>query len=172
MGTRENEEVEIDLRELFFLFWKRKWILAISAVVLAVVAGLWSYYMITPMYASTAKLYIFTKSSAAVSLSDIQLSSNLTSDYMELIRSRPVVETVIQNLNLDKGYGEVLSEISIKNPTDTCILSITVTNSDPHLAQLIANEFAEVSRNQIAQIMEISKPNIVESAQDNALSIL
>jgi capsular polysaccharide biosynthesis protein len=164
MDTQKNEEMVIDLRELFYYFWKKKWIWIVSAVVVAVVAGIWSYYITVPMYSSTAKLYIFTKSSATLSVSDIQLSSNLTGDYMELIESRPVVETVIENLNLTDTYEGLLSSISITNPTDTTILNITATNSDPHLAQLIADEFAEVSRKQIAKIMSIDEPNVVEDA--------
>lgn len=164
MNTRENEENVIDLRELFFYFWKKKWIWLVSMVVMAIAAGIWSYYMIVPLYSSTAKLYIFTKSSATLNVADIQLSSSLTNDYMELIESRPVVETVIENLNLTQTYEELVRTISIENPADTTILNITATNSDPHLAQLIADEFAAVSRKQIADIMEIDQPNIVENA--------
>ena len=54
----ENEEMEIDLREIFFLLWRKIWILLLAAAAGGIIIGSYSYYFITPTYQSTAKVYI------------------------------------------------------------------------------------------------------------------
>ena len=162
MDKNKNEEVEIDLVDLFYLVRARLWIILLSALIFASASGLISSFMITPMYESTAKLYILTKSTSITSLADIQLGSQLTQDYMVLIKSRPVVTKVIENLGLDLTYEQLVSIITISNPTNTRILEINAVYSDSFMAKQIVDEFASVSRSQIAKIMDTQEPSVVE----------
>ncbi|MDF2908529.1 MAG: Capsular polysaccharide biosynthesis protein [Herbinix sp.] len=131
-------------------------------VIFSVTSGLVSSFCITPMYQSTAKLYILAKSTSITSLADIQLGTQLTQDYMVLIKSRPVVTKVIENLGLDMTYEELVNVITIANQTNTRILEIKAEYQDAFLAKQIVDEFAEVSRTQIAKIMATDEPTIVE----------
>lgn len=164
MENNQNatDEVEIDLVELFYLLRSRFLLILLSTVVLAAASGLCSKFLISPVYSSTTKLYVLSKSTSITSLADIQVGSSLTLDYMELIQSRPVVEGVIKNLKLDMAYEEMLEKISIENKSNTRILSITVEDNDARLAKEMADEFARVSIDNISQIMDTEKPNIVE----------
>ena len=160
----ENTEYEIDLREIFVLLLRHIVSIIAFTVVGAIVAGLISIYAITPMYQSTAEIYILTAQDSIVSLSDLQVGSSLANDYEELIQSRPVVETVAENLDLDMEYEALLGCLSISNPTNTRAIKITITYSDPVLAKEIANEFSSVSRKQISQIMQVAEPTVVQEA--------
>ena len=163
-SQRDELEIEIDLREIFFIV-RRNILLIIAATVIGgLAAGLFSYYAITPKYTSTAKLYILTNSESMISLSDLQMGSSLANDYEELINSRPVAEQVLKNLNLDISYGALLSCISINNPQGTRIVWIQATYPDPTIAMEIANEFAVVAKQQISQIMNVDEPRIAEHA--------
>lgn len=162
MEKNFNEEIEIDLRELFYLLKTRLWIILLAAVILASGAGLASSFLLTPMYQSTAKLYILTKSTSITSLADIQLGTQLTQDYMVLIKSRPVVTKIIENLELDMGYEALVSIITISNPSNTRILEIQAEYPDAYMAKQIVDEFAQVSRTQIAKIMDTAEPTVVE----------
>lgn len=162
MEQKRNDEIEIDLVDIFCLLKRRVWIIILAAVIFSASSGLVSSFYITPMYQSTAKLYILTKSTSITSLADIQLGTQLTQDYMVLIKSRPVVTKVIENLGLDMTYEQLVNIITISNRTNTRILEIKAEYPDTHLAKQIVDEFAEVSRTQIAKIMATDEPTVVE----------
>lgn len=160
----QNDEIEIDLREIFMLILNHLLMVISVTVIGALLAGLISVYALTPMYTSTAKMYILANSDTIVSLTDLQMGSSLANDYEELIKSRPVVEQVAKNLNLDVTYGELLDCLSITNKDNTRIIQIQITYPDPVAAKEIANEFVNVSRKQMSQIMKVDEPTIVEDA--------
>lgn len=162
--NREDNEIEIDLRELFGVIIKHIVLIIASAIIGALIFGVVSIYLLTPQYTSTSKIYIMTNTSSMLSLSDLQVGSSLANDYEELIKSRPVVETVAENLNLNMSYSELLACIGITNPTNTRIIRITATYPDPVVAMHIADEFAEVSKEQISEIMNVEEPTMVEHA--------
>ena len=99
-----------------------------------------------------------------VNLADLQLGSAVKSDYMELMLSRPVLEKVIENLNLNKSVKQLQKMISITNKSDTRILQITATSTDPQLATDVANELATQSIMMLPEIMENEPPNLVSTA--------
>jgi len=164
MGNSQNtnDEIEIDLLELFYVLRSKLLVIILSTLVAATAVGLFSKFLISPTYASTTKMYILSMSTSITSFADIQIGNSLTQDYMELIKSRPVVQEVIDNLNLDVTYQDMLKKVTITNPSDTRILCITVEDHDPVLAKEIVDEFASVSIDRIAEIMDTEKPNIVE----------
>lgn len=164
MNNRQNDEMEIDLAELFFVLLHRLPVLLAATVAGVVIAGIISFCLFTPMYTSTAKIYILTNQSTMVSLSDLQVGSSLAGDYEELIKSRPVVEEVAKNLELTENYEQLLDCIDTINTNNTRIIQITATYSDPVIAKNIANEFVKVSTKQISEIMHIDEPTVAEEA--------
>ena len=162
-----NDEVEIDLKELFSVLWKKAWLILLVGIALAAGAGYYTKNYITPQYQSSSTVERCVNSSSLVSLSDLQLGSQLTSDYIVLIESRPVVEEVISNLEMNISYEEMLAKISITNQTDTRIITITATDSDPAQAKVIVDEFANVARKRMAEIMGTDEPTIVEEGHIN-----
>ena len=160
-----NEET-IDLSEIYFLFRQRiKWITA-ALVAGAIIAALVTCFFITPLYQSTASLYVVSASNdSVVDLSDLQIGASLTADYEILLLSRPMMESVIQNLALEDTTAQTLRrQITISNPADTRILQITVEDKDPELAAQIANEMAELGITWLPAVMDSSAPNIAEDA--------
>lgn len=164
-------EVEIDLLEIFYLLRSKLLVIILTTVLFAAAAGCFSKFFMTPIYSSTSKLYILTQSTSLTSLADIQMGTQLTQDYMELIKSRPVVEAVIHNLKLDTTYEDMLSKISISNPSNTRILNLTVEDADPRMAKEIVDELANVSIVRISSIMATDEPNIVEEGHIAAYPI-
>ena len=75
-----------------------------------------------------------------------------------------VHEEVISNLNLPYSYSQMRSMLSVVNDNDTRMLDITVTSADPQEAADIANEYAQVASQYIADTMATDKPNIMSVA--------
>ena len=121
--------------------------------------------MLTPTYESTTKIYILNKNeNASVTYSDVQLGTQLTKDYAELINSRYVLEEVIQELMLETEYEDLLDFVKVTTPSDTRIVAITVTDTDPVQAMNIANCIREVASEHIQNVMDIEAVNVVETA--------
>lgn len=154
----------IDLLELAKALREKIVLLIICSLLGGFVMGIYSFFIATPVYESTAKLYILSKTTSITSITDIQIGTSLASDYVELIKSRPVVETVINDMDLDMSYEQMVGNLVLENVADTRLVKITVRDTDPRRAKLIANDFARVAKVQISNIMRTDEPTIAESA--------
>lgn len=164
-NQKRNDEIEIDLLEVFHVLISRIWLILSAGVFLALVCFAISKFILTPTYKSTTKIYILNKSeSQSVTYSDVQMGTQLTKDYAELISSRYVLEEVIQILSLEEDYDELRDMVSVDTPADTRIVSITVENTDPVQAMNIANCIREAASNHIQNVMDIEAVNVVETA--------
>ena len=156
---------DIDLLALFYRLLERWKIILATALAGASVRALVSFFLLSPRYQATAKLYVMSSSDSAVNLSDLQIGSYLTSDYKEVFKTWEVHEQVLQNLRLSYTYEELEEDIlRISNPSDTRILYITATTGDPQLSASIANEYASVARQYIARTMATDEPSIMSVA--------
>ena len=165
MGNKDDI-IEINLGELFSVLIGRAYLI-ISAGVFFALAGLFlSKFVLQPEYESTTKIYILNKEeNQTVTYSDVQISTQLTQDYAELIKSRYVLEEVIQRLNLvDMEYADLSKVLKVDTPSDTRIVAITVKDKDPLMAMKIANCIREVASEHITNVMDIDAINIAETA--------
>lgn len=161
----ENDEIEIDLLELFYELKKKLWLIILAAIIGGGVFGLYSKMILVPKYTSTAMMYVLSKETTLTSLADLQIGSQLTKDYKVMITSRPVLQQVIDELGLEYGYKELREKLVIDNPTDTRILTLSVEDPDPILAADIVNTVAKRSSEYIGEMMEMIPPKIVEEGE-------
>lgn len=160
----KEDEIEIDLGELFHFLLQRLWILVLCFIVGAVLALGGTKFLITPQYSATSMIFILTKTTSVTSLADIQMGAQLTVDFETLAKTRPVIEDVIDKLDLDMSYEELVSIITTENPSATRLLKLTVTHPDPETAKDISNALADATADQVANVMNTDKPNIAERA--------
>lgn len=152
----------IDLLELFYVLKKKILLILMAALIGGCVAGVYTQFFMTPVYSSMSSILVLSKETTLTSLADLQLGASLTSDYTVLIKSTPVLEQVIENLNLDTTVEELKNQISINNPTDTRILEITVQDTDATMAKKVVDEIANVSSDYIGDKMEVVPPKVIE----------
>ncbi len=161
-----DDVLEINLGELFAILMGRTFLI-ISAGVFFALAGLFvSKFVLHPVYESTTKIYILNKEeNQTVTYSDVQISTQLTQDYAELIKSRRVLEEVIQRLHLtETEYEDLYDVLRVETPADTRIVAITVKDKDPLMAMKIANCIREVASEHITDVMDIDAINVAETA--------
>lgn len=154
----------IDLVELLYRLLEKSKYIILAAVLGAVIAGLVTFFLITPTYTATSKLYVVNSGDSAINLTDLQIGNYLASDYQEVFSNWHVHERVIQELGLEYSYSELASMVTVSNPSDTRILYIKVISTDPAEAKAIADTYAEVAREFIAVKMETKQPNVFEEA--------
>lgn len=163
--VHQEEEIEIDLLRLFHALLSRIWSIILVAFIFAIGAAAFTKFCIAPTYKSTSTMLVLSKETTLTSLADLQLGSQLTEDYKVLITSRPVLQTVINNLEMDMEYIDLEENITIVNPEDTRILEITVTMPDPKMAAAVVNELAGEASEFIGDKMEVTPPKIIEEGE-------
>ena len=162
--TQPADSTTIDLVELMYrLLGSWKLIVAL-AIGFAIIAGVYTLFFVTPLYEATSIIYVLSNRDSAINVSDLQLGSELTQDYIKVFHMWEVHEEVISNLGLPYSYSQMQDMLSVVNDTDTRMLDITVTSADPQEAADIANEYAQVASQYIAETMATDKPNIMSVA--------
>lgn len=163
MEHQENFETEIDLKELFFVLLDKAVVIILAGLCLALGAFLFTKVFMTPVYQSTAQLYVINKQQEGVTTNnDLSAAKMLTQDFVHLVKSRPVLEQVIEELDLNMTSEDLAAEVTVNVPTDTRILEIKVTDADPYTAKEIVDSITDIAAKQIVQIMEMDKVNVVE----------
>ncbi len=167
IDTRDSRygEVEIDLLELLSYF--RRFAVWVFAAFLAgaLIAGLFTQFAITPKYTATSKMYMVSSSSqSVVDLTDLNIGQSISKDYVELLKTRPIIEGVIEEQKLNYTYNQLLNMLSLSVISDTRIIAIKVTSTDPKEAMNIANALAEKGVKELPKVMETPEPHIAEYA--------
>ena len=110
MEEKKYKEVEeeIDLREIvaYLLHWL--WLIMVVGLLGAAIAFAYSSFVMKPQYVSTTKIYVLNRNNSNENLTyaDTQLSTLLTKDFKELITSRYVLETIIEELELEEKQNK------------------------------------------------------------------
>ena len=155
----------IDLVDLFGFYLSRLPLLIAAAVIGAIAAGLITHFLIPDKFTATSRMYMVSASSdSVVNLADLNIGTSLSSDYVELMQTRPIIEGVIDELGLEYSYEEMLRMISLSVVPSTRIVKISVTSTDPREAMSIANQMAKTSRVELPKVMEAPTPTIAELA--------
>ena len=164
-NQQRDDEIEIDLVEVFRLLVSKLGIIILSGMIFAFLAIIGTKLFITPKYQSITKMYVLAQqNSDTVTNSDLQTSTLLTKDYAELITSRTVAESVIANLRLDLKYDELIDKIEVGTTSDTRIITIKVIDEDPYVARDIANAVRDTAAEHIKSVMNIEAVNVVDAA--------
>jgi len=165
-NQQQDGEVEINLAELIPYLFHWFWLIAIVGLLTAAIGFAISAFVLTPKYQSTTKVYILNKSNDkdTVTVSDTQLATYLTKDFKEMIKSRTVLETVVNECGLKEGAGALGKNISVNNTADTRIISISVKDENPARAQYICNAVREVAAIHLREVMDLEAVNVVEDA--------
>lgn len=160
---------EINLKELFDYIKERILFIVSITLFIAAIGGLYSIFIKTPMYKSTATVLLVsddgTSSTTSTTQSDVNLNKSLVSTYSELVKSRTVVKTVIDNLSLDYKIDDLTSKITVSNVSDTEIIKIQVIDKDPELAASISNEVVKVFGEEVKKHYALQNVSIVDAAE-------
>ena len=162
----ENNEYEIDLREIFSML-KKRWLMIFSITVIAVVvAGIISFFVLTPVYESSSTLLVSYKQNqeTVMTYNDLTMSQKLVNTYSEIIKSRSISEAVLKKLDLDLTAEELSEKIVVSKVNDTEIIRVKVQDEDPQMAALIANTVSDVFKKEIKNIMEIDNVSTIDIA--------
>ena len=151
--------------ELLSVLAEKWWMILLSGIVGMMLFFFGTKMFVVPEYQSVTKIFVLSQENGNyLTSTDLQLSSYLTKDYAELIKSRTVAEEVIERLELELSPEGLMGMVSVQIKSDTRVVAIVVKNRDPELARQLANEVREVSAKQIVDVMGVQAVNVVDEA--------
>lgn len=161
---------ELDLKELFNIFWNQKMQIILIILVFIVIGIIYTLGFTTPKYSSSTTLVLAkssedTSKTNTITTSDITINSKLVSTYSEIVKSKNVLRQVKNNLNIDVDEEKLKNNVTVSSVKDTELIEITVTNEDATVAARIANETAKVFTDKVKEIYNMDNVKVVDVAE-------
>lgn len=162
---------ELDIKELFTLFWNKKAYIAIIVAIFIVIGMIYTMVFVSPKYKSETSLLLVktgttdTSSTETITQTDVTLNQKLLPTYRALIRSKSLIREVIDNLNLMESEDSIRNNVTVSSEKDTDLIKITVTNKNPQNAKIIANEITTVFTEMVKETYKINNVNIIDAAE-------
>jgi polysaccharide biosynthesis transport protein len=130
----------MELRQILSLIGKWLWLIILSV---AIAAGS-SYYaslMATPLYRTKTTLMVGEPTrNIAPSSADLYTGQQLAYTYSQLALREPVMRGVMEALGLQMNWQSLAGQINIIVIPNTQLMEISVIDSDPYRAKVIADE--------------------------------
>lgn len=159
-------EETISLQELFKVI-KKRLLLIISTFVLAVtIAGIISYFFLTPIYQASTQILINQKEfdQNQFNSQDIDTNLQLINTYNVIIKSPVILSKVIDNLDLNMTPDLLNKKITVNSEQNSQVINVSVEDTDSQKAVDIANMTADVFQEEIQSLMNVDNVNVLSPA--------
>ena len=164
-----NENIEINLKDLFRVVLKRLWIVVLCAVVLGAAVFVYTKNFVIPQYQANVTIYVNNNSSKTdgtyISSSDLAVALRLVETYVNIIQSNTVLDKVIAQSGLNLTADQIRGMISAEVIGETEMFKVTVTTPNPQMSADLANAIATVAPNEIVSIIEGSSAKVIDYAK-------
>ena len=156
---------EIDIKELLTYIKEKIWIVGIALVLSVTISLIYTGIIKQPIYkSSTTYVLISDSSNEGITTSEVTLNEKLIATYKEIIKSRNILEKVINSLKLDMTTQELARTISVEQVSTSSMIKITVSNKDPETAKKIAETIGNEFSKEIESLYKISNLGLVDKA--------
>ena len=168
--AEENDYIEIDLVRLLSALWRHFWIILLSMVIFGAAGFGYANYLITPLYQSDVQMYVNNadisvgSTSIKFSQGDLLAAQGLVDTYIVILNSRPMLDDVIDELELPYSYEQLKGMIDAEAVNGTELFQITVTDANRKEAKEIANKIAELLPEHISAVVDGSSVRVVQYA--------
>ena len=141
------EEQVISISEIIDAVKKRWKIIALTTVLATLVSGIFSFFVISPTYEASTKVFIGKEESSMESYNynDITMYQKLLKTYSELIKTKDLINRSITNSEYELEVEDVLNNVSVTTVADTQMIQIAYKSTSPNIAknmlENITNEF-------------------------------
>ncbi|MBO0472983.1 hypothetical protein IGL98_000818 [Enterococcus sp. DIV0840] len=164
-------EETISLQELLGVLKKRIGLIIVSMFLGLGVAGILTYFVITPKYSSQAQLIVRLPQNETTNVNDINGNLQMINTYKDLIKSDTVMTEVQQRMKTehqnDLSVEALGASISVNQSQNSQMFSIVSKVTDPIVAQNIANQTALVFQEQAKDMVNVDKITIISAATAN-----
>lgn len=162
----EYSEKSISFQELYVLV--KRYLLVIIAA--GLIGGIVTYcicsFFIAPVYEASAKMIVNSRQEQTGSVTNDQITSaqKLVDTYAIIIRSQPVLEPVIENLNLQMDVEKLAKKVTVTSVNGTQVMQIAVQSKNPEQALQIVEQIEATCPAIIIDAVEAGSVKTIEPA--------
>lgn len=171
-----NEEMEIDLVELFLVIWRAKWVIIGLVVIASLIAGVHGLMQPHEYEVSSS----FTVSNREFEATGVDESPQMEiSVLMNLLRSNSLAEDVVDDLDLTEEWEaenkaaaarKLKEAINISTNEEQTVITISYRSTDPELTEELVSSYIdnftemyqEVNMTETSQALEFVEERIAE----------
>ena len=170
-----DEEITIDLIELFSLIKDHLMIIVLITILGAAIGFGVSKFLIVPKYQASVNMIVNTRqegSNANVTNDNINSAKNLVDTYAIIIQSNTVLNQVISNLDLSMNYSQLDSKVSVSAVNDTQVMRVAVTDTNPETARKIVEQISYIAPDAIVRAVSAGSCEVVSdvAVENNPVS--
>ena len=164
---------ELTLNDLLDIFIGNIKPIILTIVLFLVMSVIYTQVIITPMYSASTKIILADSNkevggnTSSNMTSDVTLNQKLVATYSEIIKSRKVLESVVDKLKLEESVADIAENITVSPVKSSEVIDITVENKDPYVAAYIANNIVEIFSSEVKNIYKIENVNQIDIAREN-----
>jgi capsular exopolysaccharide synthesis family protein len=138
----------------YIRFLRKRWIVVFIFTLVGLSAGAIATLVTTPQYQASTLVFVSVQSSGGVGelAQGNAFVQQQVKSYAEAANTPRVLDSVIDDLDLDETAGQLAETITASAPLDTVNIEITATRPDPEEAAEIANAVTASFRQVIADI--------------------
>ncbi|QWT24892.1 polysaccharide biosynthesis tyrosine autokinase [Subtercola sp. PAMC28395] len=137
---------------------RKGWLLVVVLAIAGAGAGAAIAAAATPMYQSTATMYVSVQASESPTAGELTSGNTYAQakvkSYLDILTSASVLDRVIDDLKLNTTAKKLGSQLSATSPAGTVIIELAAIDTDPQMAANLANATANSFSTVVVQKLE------------------
>ena len=162
----KNEDVEIDLVEIWQVIKKQFGLLVVIVILCAILAGVISKFFIAPKYTSSSTIFLTPSisESGVVDFTSQNSNEKLVNNVMALLVQDNILSEVAKQTGME-SIEELRNQIEVSNDTNTTLVKVEATTLDPKLSKNIVNSTVNVFIDTMQENLNLKNIEIVDKAK-------
>ena len=166
---------EINIKDLLTYIKSYLYIIVCFVVVFTSTIFVYDVFFKKPLYTTYTTIVLVKDDSNkksnyyetdTIDQNDINLNQKLVSTYRQIIKSKLVLNQVIDELKLSYTFPEMNRKVTVDALEDTEILKVSVTDRSAKMSAKIANEISKVFEAEVTKIYKLSNVSIIDKAEE------
>ena len=165
-----NNKQTIDLLEILEIFWSRKLLIILCAVVAVALAFVKVTFFTADVYNANGLLYVSnhradtTQSDNVVYGSDINAARLMTTTYIEILSTRSFLTDVSNIAGGEYSWGRIRNMMSISSQNGTELLRVSINSDSPESAWKLTNAVLNQAKYKLGEVFPAGEVTVVEYA--------
>ena len=162
----KNEDVEIDLVEIWQVIKKQFGLLVVIVILCAILAGVISKFFIAPKYTSSSTIFLTPSISETGVVDYTSQNSNekLVNNVMALLVQDNILSEVAKQTGME-SVEDLRNQIKVSNDTNTTLVKVEATTLDPKLSKNIVNSMVNIFIDTMQENLNLKNIEIVDKAK-------
>ena len=162
-------EGNLKIHQFFGILKKRLLLILSISIGLSVLSGIYALYIMKPIYESSVQILINENAAKGdYDYSSVSANFQYINTYSDFITAPVVIEKVIDDLDLNLSYEELVSQVKVTSNKESQIITIFVDNQDYSMAVTTANKISQVFKQEVKKKLYLNNVTILSPANEKS----